>query len=91
MDVLDELLLELTEDERHFLTDWYHLDDDIELPCYVLRPVREVIPGFAARDRDVYKESYREWKNHMVRIRNLLRRPEKADLYATYLVSGASP
>ena len=91
MDVLDELLLELTEDERHFLTDWYRLDDDIELPCYVLRPVREVIPGFAARDRDVYKDSYREWKNHMVRIRNLLCRPEKADLYATYLVSGASP
>jgi len=88
MDIFDEVAATLPDDDRAFLLEWYRLEDDIELPCFVLRPVRDVISGFASRDRDLYAESRRQWEAQMTRVRNLLCRPDKVDLHANYLVSG---
>ena len=87
-DVFENMLKKVTEDNKKFLEKWYHLDETLDSPAYVLHAVEKHIPGYVEDTQDAYKEANREWEKLCIRLRNILLQAASPEFQKQYLVSG---
>ncbi|XP_074644419.1 NACHT and WD repeat domain-containing protein 2-like [Tubulanus polymorphus] len=79
VDDFEMLLLDVQNDDKKLLNEWYRLDENHIPPAYILQPISLIIPDYLSEDDNLRRAAVAKWTQIAARIHQLLTNSLSAD------------